>query len=328
MSGEDRPPEGNNSRPSKFKEVDYDGPNTTYPGSPIRSTSSSPPVEIQQKSDISSKQKQEIESRNARAINKRTTIKSSRTQSMSTFKSIWSINGFLHPWLYTHSRLLFNSRIIRWFGRQSPFILVFVELILMAIIGLSGIKFTFLDRWEEYLEEWRWYTLWKGYKLGAWGYCDSRWVNLGWIMLSFSFVPRGSDAKPSHQDYSVGLCLVFIERWEGCWSFKWGSMRHETFLWDTYSRRRYLAFIENNIWNIIISWSRYVVPKIIPVSISWCSFLRFMPFWLFQIKIILLIQIRWFDITLVSNMDPLDSIFFIPIWLFNMFMYLWRMLRE
>jgi hypothetical protein len=100
--------------------------------------------------------------------------KTSRTERMTSWRRIWTINHFLTPTLTGWIRFFFHSRILRWLGRQTPWMLVLLDVFFATLVGMTGsgwIKMVLPGIAE--VEELEWYAGRDGEKLGGWGYCES-----------------------------------------------------------------------------------------------------------------------------------------------------------
>ncbi|KAI9634115.1 uncharacterized protein MKK02DRAFT_38786 [Dioszegia hungarica] len=105
-----------------------------------------------------------------RFTNRKSRRTTRRDRQMSTWRSIWSINGFLTPWLYGWIKRFFKSEALRWLGRQTPWMLILLELLMAALIGSGGLQ---LIPDTGVFEGMEWYTEKDGMRLGGWGYCDA-----------------------------------------------------------------------------------------------------------------------------------------------------------
>lgn len=92
-----------------------------------------------------------------------------RTEYHSRYKTfwtkIWTINGFL-PWIWNGVMWAFSARWIRFLGRESPWILMLAEIVMLLYIGTSG-----MDALES-LVGYRWFAILDGVRMSGWAFCS------------------------------------------------------------------------------------------------------------------------------------------------------------
>lgn len=130
-------------------------------------------VEIGSPQPKSRSQRNSIKTRDNRLGSHQKGILKSRKTLMEAWHQIWSINGFLNPWLSDYIKVFFHSNFPRGLGRATPWLLIVFDLLFAALVGMTGSGWTKIV-WEgnDVIEQLEWYSTSEGNKLGGWGYCS------------------------------------------------------------------------------------------------------------------------------------------------------------
>ena len=98
---------------------------------------------------------------------RRTAKRQSRKAAAGSWKRIWSINGFLDPWVTGVLGKTFGWWVFRRFMKETPWMIMLVQVIMMAYIGT-----TCLEPIDGLLGP-RFHASIGDANLGGWGYCTS-----------------------------------------------------------------------------------------------------------------------------------------------------------
>ena len=91
-----------------------------------------------------------------------------REESEARWRQIWTINGFLDPWLSGILGKVFGWWGFRRFMKETPWMIMLGQVFLMAWIGT-----TCLEPVDRLLGGQRFYATIGTFSLGGWGYCAS-----------------------------------------------------------------------------------------------------------------------------------------------------------
>jgi hypothetical protein len=86
----------------------------------------------------------------------------------SRWRKIWTINGFIDPWLSRILGKIFGWRVFRRFMKETPWMIMLAQVVLMVWIGT-----TCLEPVDSMSCGVRYYATIGDYSLGGWGYCVS-----------------------------------------------------------------------------------------------------------------------------------------------------------